>query len=80
VAPRSISAPQAILNKTHDESFGIRERLVAGALGGIAATACTYPLDLVRTRLTIQCSNQERYAGVRLALAFLAASRCTVYF
>jgi solute carrier family 25 phosphate transporter 23/24/25/41 len=29
-------------------------RLLAGALAGTVSVACTYPLDLVRTRLSIQ--------------------------
>ena len=29
-------------------------RLAAGALAGITSVACTYPLDIVRTRLSVQ--------------------------
>jgi solute carrier family 25 phosphate transporter 23/24/25/41 len=29
-------------------------RLVAGACAGITSVACTYPLDIVRTRLSVQ--------------------------
>ena len=29
-------------------------RLAAGALAGLTSVACTYPLDIVRTRLSIQ--------------------------
>jgi solute carrier family 25 phosphate transporter 23/24/25/41 len=29
-------------------------RLTAGALAGLVSVACTYPLDIVRTRLAVQ--------------------------
>lgn len=32
-------------------------RLVAGGLSGVVSVACTYPLDLVRTRLSIQSAS-----------------------
>lgn len=32
-------------------------RLLAGALAGTVSVACTYPLDLVRTRLSIQSAS-----------------------
>ncbi|KAL5654691.1 hypothetical protein ACJX0J_034010, partial [Zea mays] len=28
--------------------------LVAGAFAGVSSTLCTYPLELIKTRLTIQ--------------------------
>jgi len=31
--------------------------LVAGALAGFASTLCTYPMELIKTRITIQVSN-----------------------
>lgn len=32
-------------------------RLMAGALAGITSVVCTYPLDIVRTRLSVQSAN-----------------------
>lgn len=32
-------------------------RLLAGALAGITSVVCTYPLDIVRTRLSVQSAN-----------------------
>jgi solute carrier family 25 (mitochondrial phosphate transporter), member 23/24/25/41 len=32
-------------------------RLSAGALAGITSVSCTYPLDIVRTRLSVQSAN-----------------------
>jgi hypothetical protein len=29
---------------------------VAGAFAGVSSTLCTYPLELIKTRLTIQVS------------------------
>lgn len=43
-------------------------RLTAGAIAGIVSVACTYPLDIVRTRLSVQSatleSNLRNSAGV----------------
>ena len=33
--------------------------LVAGALAGVASTLCTYPMELVKTRLTIEVRTQN---------------------
>ncbi|CAN6456133.1 unnamed protein product [Victoria cruziana] len=35
-------------------SFPVPASLVAGAVAGVSSTLCTYPLELVKTRLTIQ--------------------------
>lgn len=32
-------------------------RLTAGALAGITSVSCTYPLDIVRTRLSVQSAS-----------------------
>ncbi|KAL2257725.1 hypothetical protein VTK26DRAFT_9260 [Humicola hyalothermophila] len=43
------------------------ESFVAGAVGGAAATAATYPLDLLRTRFAAQ-GNDRVYANLRRAV------------
>ena len=40
------------------------ERLWAGGLAGSTACALTYPLDLVRARLTLQSGNNAKYKGI----------------
>lgn len=34
-------------------------RLTAGAIAGIVSVVCTYPLDIVRTRLSVQSATLE---------------------
>jgi hypothetical protein len=43
------------------------ERLGAGAVAGIIAMSATYPLDMVRGRLTVQEAGQEQYRGIHHA-------------
>ena len=35
------------------------KNLVCGGLAGITSVTCTYPLDLVRTRLSVQTATEE---------------------
>lgn len=45
---------KAYLMKDGKTELDTPSRLLAGALAGTVSVACTYPLDLVRTRLSIQ--------------------------
>lgn len=45
------------------------ERLVAGLAGGIVSVAVTYPLDLVRARITVQTASLSRLEKGRLTRA-----------
>lgn len=50
---------KVLLKRTRPDSEAneVVERLVAGLLGGIASVAVTYPLDLVRARITVQTAS-----------------------
>jgi solute carrier family 25 phosphate transporter 23/24/25/41 len=39
------------------------QNLLAGGLAGVTSLLCTYPLDLIRSRLTIQ-TTEEKYKGI----------------
>ncbi|CAK7890745.1 mitochondrial carrier protein Leu5p [[Candida] anglica] len=45
------------------------ERLIAGSIGGIVSVAVTYPLDLVRARITIQTASLSKLDKGKLAQA-----------
>ncbi|KAL7663054.1 Mitochondrial carrier protein [[Candida] zeylanoides] len=45
------------------------ERLVSGSVAGIISVACTYPLDLVRARITVQTASLKRLNRGKLAEA-----------
>ncbi|KAL8241071.1 hypothetical protein R6Q59_014426 [Mikania micrantha] len=55
--------------EVHETNFGVDVfvRLVGGGLAGITAASATYPLDLVRTRLSAQ-TNINYYKGIWHAL------------
>lgn len=42
------------------------ERLTAGAMAGITSVIVTYPLDIVRTRLSIQTASLATYSGKQM--------------
>ncbi|KAH8762459.1 mitochondrial carrier domain-containing protein [Diaporthe sp. PMI_573] len=48
---------------------GAAESFLAGAAAGAAATAATYPLDLLRTRFAAQGSDDRVYTSLRRAVA-----------
>ncbi|CAJ1067408.1 graves disease carrier protein [Xyrichtys novacula] len=39
-------------------------RLMAGSMAGMTAVICTYPLDMVRSRLAFQVTGYHRYTGI----------------
>jgi solute carrier family 25 phosphate transporter 23/24/25/41 len=39
------------------------QNLIAGGMAGVTSLLCTYPLDLIRSRLTIQ-TTEEKYKGI----------------
>ena len=41
----------------------------AGAFAGVFATVLTYPMDVVRAKLTVQSQAHKTYNGVRALLA-----------
>lgn len=43
-----------------DKELHVYERLVAGSMGGIVSVAVTYPLDLVRARITVQTASLSK--------------------
>lgn len=48
---------KSALMKPGKSELDTPRRLIAGALAGTVSVACTYPLDLVRTRLSIQSAS-----------------------
>lgn len=48
------------LNPRESKQLNGYERLIAGSIGGIASVAATYPLDLVRARITIQTASLSK--------------------
>ncbi|XP_034537686.1 graves disease carrier protein [Notolabrus celidotus] len=39
-------------------------RLMAGSMAGMTAVICTYPLDMIRSRLAFQVTGYHRYTGI----------------
>ncbi|CAO3677950.1 unnamed protein product [Rhizopus stolonifer] len=60
---------KSMLIKNGKKDLDTPSRLLAGALAGTVSVACTYPLDLVRTRLSINSAifkleNNKRLSGI----------------
>ncbi|CAH1971591.1 unnamed protein product [Acanthoscelides obtectus] len=48
-------------NGRNEENFRLLPRILNGGLAGIVGVMCTFPLDLVKTRL----QNQQEHAGIK---------------
>ncbi|GAA6011082.1 hypothetical protein JCM11491_005931 [Sporobolomyces phaffii] len=55
----------ALISNSADHSIDTPRRLLAGALAGIAAVCSTYPLDLVRSRLSVESASLGMKEGRR---------------
>lgn len=53
-------------NKDDSSELQVHERLLAGSAGGIASVAATYPLDLVRARITVQTASLAKLSKGRM--------------
>ncbi|KAF9351448.1 hypothetical protein BGX34_000558 [Mortierella sp. NVP85] len=54
-------------------------RLTAGALAGLTSVACTYPLDIVRTRLSIQSAQVANTKEAQAALPGIWKTMVIIY-
>ncbi|KAF9170887.1 hypothetical protein BGX20_008376 [Mortierella sp. AD010] len=54
-------------------------RLMAGALAGLTSVACTYPLDIVRTRLSIQSAQIANTKEAQAALPGIWKTMVIIY-
>ncbi|GAA6062399.1 hypothetical protein JCM10212_006185 [Sporobolomyces blumeae] len=57
----------ALVSNSSDHSIDTPRRLLAGALAGICAVGSTYPLDLVRSRLSVESASLGRHDPRRRA-------------
>jgi Mitochondrial carrier protein len=55
-------------------------KFTAGAVAGVTAVTCCYPLDLVRTRLTTELEGREHYRGIADAFGKIYRSEGLVGF
>jgi len=53
-----------LLTKPGEKDLTPLNRLNAGAMAGIVSVVVTYPLDLIRTRLSVQSPTQIKYKGI----------------
>ena len=55
------SLNKKFFTKTHDNLFN---SLACGSLAGMTAVTCTYPLDVIRSRLAFQYTGEHIYSGI----------------
>ena len=55
------SLNKKIFTRTHDNLFN---SLACGSLAGMTAVSCTYPLDVIRSRLAFQYTGEHIYSGI----------------
>lgn len=62
---------QMLLNRKPEgeRELTATDRLIAGSIGGIASVAVTYPLDLIRARITVQTASLSRLHKGKLVKA-----------
>lgn len=67
------------LNPKADEpsKIPIPTPLVAGALAGFASTLCTYPMELIKTRVTIEVSDKTTNTTARKVFAMVSLLNTT---
>lgn len=58
-----------LLRKPENGKLTEADRLLAGSIGGISSVAATYPLDLVRARITVQTASLAKLNKAKLVKA-----------
>ncbi|KAK3707526.1 hypothetical protein QZH41_018493 [Actinostola sp. cb2023] len=62
--------------------YGHIGKMFAGGLAGLSACTCTYPLDVVRSRLAFQVADEHRYCGICSTLRQICSTEggvCALY-
>lgn len=50
-------------NKSYDKTHDSYRQMISGMMGGIISTICIYPLETIRSRLSLQ-TNKNHYSGI----------------
>ncbi|CAG8476367.1 9011_t:CDS:2 [Ambispora gerdemannii] len=67
------------------EELDAKRRLTAGALAGVTSVSCTYPLDIVRTRLSVQSASigssgtPKKLPGIFLTMKLIYKTEGGIY-
>lgn len=61
--PQLYSHPYQMMLKEGHKHLSPVENLMAGGMAGVTSLLCTYPLDLIRSRLTVQ-TTETKYTGI----------------